>query len=305
MAVSKRLRYEVLRRDNHTCRYCYATDTPLTVDHVIPVALGGSDDPGNLVAACKDCNAGKSASNPEAPLVADVAQDALRWSRAMQQVTDRHLADLRALNAYQQAVYEMWGKQADVLPTDWMVSAERWYAGGLDLIEIRYAVDVAIASMHVRRYDMWKYACGVIYKRLRERQEAAQKVLSGPEASADEPQDEDELREQTSDRYLRSKWLVLAGQWPELARLEAQLVELCFAVWNETEFEAWDVWSGPVGYEEKFGPTAATLLHKAVDSTWLNETERRTASDYTARLLMQAFEAFNNPWVNVHAAIST
>lgn len=54
MAVSKRTRYEVLRRDNHTCRYCggSAPDVRLTVDHVLPVTLGGSDDPSNLVAAC-------------------------------------------------------------------------------------------------------------------------------------------------------------------------------------------------------------------------------------------------------------
>jgi 5-methylcytosine-specific restriction endonuclease McrA len=68
MTVSKRARYEVLRRDNHTCRYCggKAPDVALTVDHVTPVALGGTDGPGNLVAACRDCNAGKAASHPDA-----------------------------------------------------------------------------------------------------------------------------------------------------------------------------------------------------------------------------------------------
>jgi hypothetical protein len=85
MAVSRRLRYEVLRRDNHACRYCGGTapDVALTVDHVIPTALGGSDDPSNLVTACQPCNAGKSASSADAPIVADVASDALRWARAM------------------------------------------------------------------------------------------------------------------------------------------------------------------------------------------------------------------------------
>lgn len=80
MAVSKRLRYEVLRRDNHACRYCgrSAPEVALTVDHVVPVALGGSDDPTNLVAACRDCNAGKSASSPDAQIVDDIAADALR-----------------------------------------------------------------------------------------------------------------------------------------------------------------------------------------------------------------------------------
>lgn len=101
MSVSKRLRFEVLRRDNHTCRYCgvAAPDVKLTVDHVIPVALGGLDDPSNLVAACGPCNSGKTSSSPDAPIVADVEQDALRWSKAMdraaeaQQLTDAKAGD--------------------------------------------------------------------------------------------------------------------------------------------------------------------------------------------------------------------
>jgi 5-methylcytosine-specific restriction endonuclease McrA len=55
MAVSKRLRYEILRRDNYACRYCGATapDVKLNVDHVIPQSLGGSDKPDNLVTSCR------------------------------------------------------------------------------------------------------------------------------------------------------------------------------------------------------------------------------------------------------------
>ncbi len=63
MAIkSKRLRFEILKRDNFTCRYCGATplDRPLHVDHVVPESKGGTDDPANLIAACKDCNGGKS-----------------------------------------------------------------------------------------------------------------------------------------------------------------------------------------------------------------------------------------------------
>ena len=54
MAVTKRMRFEILRRDNHACRYCGATapDVKLAVDHVTPVALGGTDSPDNLVASC-------------------------------------------------------------------------------------------------------------------------------------------------------------------------------------------------------------------------------------------------------------
>ena len=58
MPLTKRIRFEILKRDNHTCRYCGASapEATLTVDHVLPLALGGTDQPNNLVAACKDCN---------------------------------------------------------------------------------------------------------------------------------------------------------------------------------------------------------------------------------------------------------
>lgn len=61
-ALSKKLRFQILERDNFACRYCGrgAPEYRLEIDHVTPVACGGSDHPDNLIAACCDCNAGKS-----------------------------------------------------------------------------------------------------------------------------------------------------------------------------------------------------------------------------------------------------
>lgn len=60
-AISKRTRFDVLRRCFFACFYCGlpAPLATLEVDHVVPVARGGADDEWNLVAACTDCNAGK------------------------------------------------------------------------------------------------------------------------------------------------------------------------------------------------------------------------------------------------------
>lgn len=82
MAVSKRLRYEVLRRDGHRCHYCgvRASAAPLTVDHIVPKTLGGTDQSSNLVTACFDCNAGKSSTRPDESLVRDVANAEREWS---------------------------------------------------------------------------------------------------------------------------------------------------------------------------------------------------------------------------------
>lgn len=61
-ALAPSRRYEVLRAGGFACAYCGARPpaATLVVDHVHPVVRGGTDDDSNLVAACVDCNAGKS-----------------------------------------------------------------------------------------------------------------------------------------------------------------------------------------------------------------------------------------------------
>ena len=79
MSVTKRLRFEILSRDGFACVYCGADSTQLHVDHVIPQALGGTDDPSNLATACADCNAGKASTSPSAASVAAVDSKDLEW----------------------------------------------------------------------------------------------------------------------------------------------------------------------------------------------------------------------------------
>lgn len=61
--ISKKLRFEVFKRDTFTCQYCgaKAPDVLLHVDHIHPVAAGGKSDILNLITACVGCNLGKGA----------------------------------------------------------------------------------------------------------------------------------------------------------------------------------------------------------------------------------------------------
>lgn len=61
--LSKRLRFEVFKRDSFKCQYCgrSAPEVLLHVDHITPVSKGGTNDILNLVTACADCNLGKGA----------------------------------------------------------------------------------------------------------------------------------------------------------------------------------------------------------------------------------------------------
>lgn len=57
-------RDRILKRDAYMCQPCLTAGrpTPATqVDHIIPKAKGGTDDPDNLQAICTDCHDAKSA----------------------------------------------------------------------------------------------------------------------------------------------------------------------------------------------------------------------------------------------------
>lgn len=60
--ITKKLRFEVFKRDNFTCQYCgrMAPDVILEIEHVNPVSKGGDNNILNLVTSCQDCNSGKS-----------------------------------------------------------------------------------------------------------------------------------------------------------------------------------------------------------------------------------------------------
>lgn len=103
--LSKRVRFEVFKRDLFTCQYCGATPpgAVLEVDHIEPVAEGGSDEEGNLVTACWDCNRGKAAR------LLSVAPESLSERAERIAEAEAQLAGYRAVMREQQE-----RKEADV-----------------------------------------------------------------------------------------------------------------------------------------------------------------------------------------------
>jgi len=59
--ITKSVRFEVFKRDQFKCQYCgvSAPDVLLHIDHINPVANGGTNEIINLITACFDCNNGK------------------------------------------------------------------------------------------------------------------------------------------------------------------------------------------------------------------------------------------------------
>ncbi|GDZ04288.1 HNH endonuclease [Bifidobacterium pseudocatenulatum] len=172
MAVNKRLRFEVLRRDGYACHYCHCKDIPLTVDHVVPQALGGRDEAENLVACCMECNSGKSSINPDEPLVAQVSEEATRFHRLLKIAIEDKRVSLEDERAYCDNVLDMWESITSLddehcfpLPDSWRSSARYWAHIDVPDEYLRYAFEIAREKCDMKRlprYKAFNYASGII-----------------------------------------------------------------------------------------------------------------------------------------------
>jgi len=178
VAIPRRLRFEVLRRDGYRCRYCGATaeDTALTIDHVLPEALGGLTEAANLATACAACNSGKSSVAPDQPIIEEVAHDAERWTRAIEVVAkwrgEHHQLIADAVEAFDLA-WEGWSigsgksKRSIPRPSDWETQVVRFLELGLPPAAVVRFVNIAMEAQHVHATETWTYFCGCCWREVR------------------------------------------------------------------------------------------------------------------------------------------
>lgn len=62
--IGAKKRFEVLKRDDFRCQYCWRNgkDVTLEVDHIVPKSKDGDDDINNLLTCCRECNSWKGSS---------------------------------------------------------------------------------------------------------------------------------------------------------------------------------------------------------------------------------------------------
>lgn len=169
VALSKRVRFEVFKRDGFTCQYCGAhpPGVVLECDHIVPVALGGSNDDDNLITACFDCNRGKSDVSLDvvpqslAEKAAEVAEreEQLRgYSQVME-------AKRQRLDAETWQIMEMFYPGADSVPRDSFGSARR-FIEKLGFHEVVEAAEIALGGPAYGK-RIFKYFCGVCWNKVR------------------------------------------------------------------------------------------------------------------------------------------
>ncbi len=176
MAISKRLRFEVFKRDGYTCQYCGASapETVIQVDHIVPVSLGGRDEPANLLTACVACNSGKGSSSGQDAEVAPVDLVAVKWAKAIQATAEDRRRYRKAEKVAHDSFRSAWPFNS--IPDDWKNSLTNFVRMGLTADDLLHF----LAQAYERTEGMdwcWKYFCKVSWSEVRAIRERAAAVL--------------------------------------------------------------------------------------------------------------------------------
>jgi hypothetical protein len=169
--ISKKTRFEVFKRDGFKCMYCGAhpPGATLEVDHIKPVADGGSNRMDNLITSCFSCNRGKAANSLDnVPVSLAEKAEAVKEREAQIKGYEKAMSAKRErLDDQAQEIVTRFLKHPDNAPLDWMNSL-RMFIDKLGFHEVDEAMDIALGKGW--RYSdskTWKYFCGICWNKLR------------------------------------------------------------------------------------------------------------------------------------------
>lgn len=168
--ISKRLRFEIFKRDEFTCQYCGSSPPGalLQLDHIIAVAEGGTDDTHNLTTACSDCNSGKGARSLQIipPALKDQAQQV---AEREQQLRGYH----NILEARRQGLEEETWQIVDILNAGTETFNRRGLASIRRFLEnlpfhtVLKAAEIASERFPFYGPTTFRYFCGVCWARIK------------------------------------------------------------------------------------------------------------------------------------------
>lgn len=167
-AISKRVRFEVFKRDAFTCQYCGAhpPGVILHVDHIEAVANGGQNDQDNLITACEACNLGKGAraltNAPES-----LADKAARIAEAEEQLAG-YGAIMKAKR--QRLEDDVW-RVVEALTGETEIRKDQFqsvklFVERLGVEEVIDAAEIASARLGYSR-KRFLYFCGICWNKIR------------------------------------------------------------------------------------------------------------------------------------------
>lgn len=166
--LSKKMRFEVFKRDGFTCAYCGGQPPKVTLhcDHVVAVANGGGNDIDNLVTACDACNLGKGARELTTVPLSIQEKSALLQEREAQIVAFNELLAAKRDRVDRDAwvvaeVFTDHWREAGIRK-DWFRSIEH-FIDKLDVNQLVNAAQRAVNKQPTDKAACFRYFCGICW----------------------------------------------------------------------------------------------------------------------------------------------
>lgn len=180
-ALSKQTRFEVFKRDSFRCQYCGRgiDETILEVDHIQPVAEGGTNDLINLITSCRDCNRGKGKRKLSDRVVAEKESKFLEEEQARLEQSQMVIEWKKQLLAQRESEVEYLSDYIESI-TDWGVSdygmtSLRSLITQFGFSNVCEATEISYAQYYKGDERSWQNAFkkigGICYNRKKQRDE--------------------------------------------------------------------------------------------------------------------------------------
>lgn len=172
MAISKKIRFEVFKRDGFRCGYCGKTppEVTLEVDHINPKKLDGSDEIENLITACFDCNRGKkhipleklpNSIQDNVEILQEKQLQLKEYNKILVHIELQKQKDIQKIDAVYQAAFS--GYQ---LSEEFKNSTLKLFLSLLPLQQILDAMSITVGRVNYPTAAI-KYFCGVCWRKIK------------------------------------------------------------------------------------------------------------------------------------------
>ncbi len=173
MSISKKIRFEVFKRDGFTCQYCGSSPPKVTleVDHINPKSKKGTDDINNLLTACFDCNRGKR--NIHLKIIPGTLQENLEilkekelqlneYNKSIAKIEKRIQKDIAEIDQVYTSYFDGWQ-----LSNSFKNSSLKSFINRLPKHVVKDAMILSCSKMNTSSQAI-KYFCGICWNKIRE-----------------------------------------------------------------------------------------------------------------------------------------
>jgi hypothetical protein len=173
VAISKKIRFEVFKRDGFRCAYCGKTppEVVLEADHIDPKANCGCDSIDNLLTACFDCNRGKrnipldkipSTLSENIEVIREREEQIKEHRKLLDSIERRKKKDIKAIADTFKEYFPN-----DRLTDTFQKSSVKLFLSKLPIHEVVDAMNIACSRRSDSSLNAVKYFCGICWSKIK------------------------------------------------------------------------------------------------------------------------------------------